>query len=277
MIAHDPLHRSGRAALPHPAPTLGDDAKTHERIRMADASRRKPAGHKAPHPSPRQVIALASTAKYPPPEATDSAPEGADGRAIHGHAVIAYMPQNDRAHISTLLRDGRVQAPPQFGFHLVQLGLPPLSHRLAQHREPALARLPAAMREAKEVKGLRFALAPRSPALRREAAKADEARLVRMQLQTELRESLAKLSQKPLGLVPMLESDHEVIGVAHEHHIALSLPRSPSLDPKVEPVVQVKISQERADFSAYAKTNFQFERVVTGWRGTPVFDFRLKR
>jgi len=66
-------------------------------------------------------------------------------------------------------------------FHLAQLGLPSLSHRLAQHREPALARLPAAMREAKEVKGLRLALAPRPPALRREAAKADEARLVRMQ------------------------------------------------------------------------------------------------
>jgi len=28
MIAHDPLHRSGRAELPHPAPTLGEDAKT---------------------------------------------------------------------------------------------------------------------------------------------------------------------------------------------------------------------------------------------------------
>jgi len=27
MIAHNPLHRSGRAALPHPAPALGDDAE----------------------------------------------------------------------------------------------------------------------------------------------------------------------------------------------------------------------------------------------------------
>ena len=34
MIAHDPLHRSGRAELPHPAPTLGEDAQAHERIRM---------------------------------------------------------------------------------------------------------------------------------------------------------------------------------------------------------------------------------------------------
>jgi hypothetical protein len=33
MIAHDPLHRSGRAELPHPAPTLGEDVQAHERIR----------------------------------------------------------------------------------------------------------------------------------------------------------------------------------------------------------------------------------------------------
>jgi hypothetical protein len=31
MIAHDPLHRSGQAELPHPAPTLGEDAQAHER------------------------------------------------------------------------------------------------------------------------------------------------------------------------------------------------------------------------------------------------------
>ena len=27
MVTHNPLHRSGRAALPHPAPALGDDAE----------------------------------------------------------------------------------------------------------------------------------------------------------------------------------------------------------------------------------------------------------
>ena len=30
-------------------------------------------------------------------------------------------------------------------------------------------------------------------------------------------------------------------------------------------------------YSPYAKANFQFERVVTGWRGIPVLDLRLKR
>src|SRR4029450_2715885 len=32
-VTHHPLHRSGRAALPHPAPPSGDHAKPHERIR----------------------------------------------------------------------------------------------------------------------------------------------------------------------------------------------------------------------------------------------------
>lgn len=155
MIAHDPLHRSGRAALPHPAPTLGDDAKTHERIRMADASRRKPAVQEAPHTSPGQVIALAAATQDSPPNAADGAAEGANGRAVHGHAVVAHMPKDDRAHISALLRDGRVQTSAQLDFHLAQLGLAPLSHRLAQHREPALSRLPATLREAKEVEPAR--------------------------------------------------------------------------------------------------------------------------
>ena len=41
MIAYDPLHRSGRAALPHPAPALGDDAEANKRIGMTDASGRQ--------------------------------------------------------------------------------------------------------------------------------------------------------------------------------------------------------------------------------------------
>src|SRR5215210_35141 len=138
------------------------------------------------------------------------------------------MPENNRAHIGALLTDGRMQAPPQLGFDLAQLRLPPLAHRLAQHRKTPSSCLRAAMRKAKEVEALGFAFAPRPPVLRRKAAEPDEARLVRMQLQTELRESLAKLHQEPLGLVPMLEADHKVVREAHDHDFAACLPISPS-------------------------------------------------
>ena len=39
MVAHGPLHRSGRALLTHRAPALGSDAKTHERLGRTVAAR----------------------------------------------------------------------------------------------------------------------------------------------------------------------------------------------------------------------------------------------
>ena len=37
MVAHNPLHGSGLAELPHPALASGDDAKAPEGIGMTDA------------------------------------------------------------------------------------------------------------------------------------------------------------------------------------------------------------------------------------------------
>ena len=79
---------------------------------------RKPPGDVAPHPVPRQMVPLtaatqarATTADRPPARNALSA------RAVHGHAVVADVPSDDRAQIRALLRDGLVHAPPQFGLH----------------------------------------------------------------------------------------------------------------------------------------------------------------
>ncbi len=68
MVAHDPLHRSGRAALPHPALALGDNAQAHERVRVTDASGRKPPGDVPPHPAPGEAVGLAATQEHPMPQ-----------------------------------------------------------------------------------------------------------------------------------------------------------------------------------------------------------------
>jgi hypothetical protein len=41
--------------------------------------------------------------------------------------------------------------------------------------------------------------------------------------------------------------------------------------------VQVGVRQKWRSHSTYAKGNFQFERVVTGWRMQSVLDLRLKK
>lgn len=57
MIALAPLHRSGRAELPHQDLASGDDARAAERIGIADSRHRQPAGDKAPHDSEPMWVA----------------------------------------------------------------------------------------------------------------------------------------------------------------------------------------------------------------------------
>src|SRR5215469_9001411 len=59
-IAHDPLHGSGRAELPHPALALGNDAHAAERIRMADGRQWQPAVDETPHAVPEDAAILAA-------------------------------------------------------------------------------------------------------------------------------------------------------------------------------------------------------------------------
>src|SRR5215472_16360934 len=88
MIAHNPLHRSGRAELPHPAPTLGKDAQAYERIRMTNARRREPTSDVAQHAAPRQVVTLAATAQDRPPQVSHRPTKRAQSRSVHGHSVV---------------------------------------------------------------------------------------------------------------------------------------------------------------------------------------------
>jgi hypothetical protein len=55
MIAHDPLHGSGRADFPHPARALGNNAHAAQGIGMTDRGPRQPAFDQAPHTIPEDV------------------------------------------------------------------------------------------------------------------------------------------------------------------------------------------------------------------------------
>ena len=234
MLAHNPLHRAGRAELPHPAPTLGNDAQAHERIRMTNLSRRKPARNIAPHTAPWQVVTLAATTQYRPPKVADCVAKSAQGRPVHGHSVVPEVTQQDRAQVRPLFPHGRVHASPQLFLQSSQLGLPPLAHRLSQYREVSFPGFPATVRKTQEVERFRRAAAALPPILFRVAAKLDDSRLVDMQLESEPCKTLTQFSQEPLCFIPVLEPSHEVIGKTDEDYLsARSLP-PPLLNPEVE-------------------------------------------
>jgi hypothetical protein len=144
------------------------------------------------------VIALTAPTQNPPPYATDRRAEGTDCGAISRDTVVTYVTENNRTQVLANLGDGVVQASFKFGLHRLKLRLPPFAHRLTQHREATLPRLPATVREAKEVKAPRRAsitailsIAPRT------APELDQSRLLGVQFQPEAREAFTQLRQEP--------------------------------------------------------------------------------
>src|SRR2546426_2345008 len=80
MVAHHPLHGSGRADFPHPALASGDDAKPPQRIGMTDAGRRQPAVDEPPHPVPQHAAVLAAARQCAMPEPPDLEPKPMERR-----------------------------------------------------------------------------------------------------------------------------------------------------------------------------------------------------
>jgi len=274
MVTHSPLHGSGRAALPHPALAWGDDAQAHERLRVADAGRRKPPMGVLRHPAPRQVGRLTAAFKSAPPQPCDLLAEGADARAIAGHSVVTDMPGNHRTQIGALLRDRQVHASPKFGFHRLELRLQPYTHRLPPHRKPPLPCFRTAVRETEEVEGVGLPLATLPPLLGRVAAKAEQSRFVGMQFQAELCKATAQRVEKPLGFMPMLESNDEIIRKAHHDHIPARFAASPSLNPQIKHIVQVEVGQQRTDTTTLYRSHLTLRSlaVLQHARAEPFLD-----
>src|SRR5215472_13498919 len=129
-----------------------------------------------------------------------------------------------------------MHASPQFLFQGPQLGLLPLTHRLSQDREVPLPGPPANVGEAQEVERLRLAFTTLAPILFRKAAKFDDSRLIGMQLEAEVRESLAQPRQEPLCFISMLESCHKSSRPGESHPQALT---DPDLNVSAHPALTV--------------------------------------
>jgi hypothetical protein len=111
MIAHNPIHGSGQAELPHPALTSGNNAHAAQGIRMTSTGGRQPAVDRAPPPGPEHVGVLAAPRKGAVPEPADLEPKRMQRHAVGRHAVIADVSTYDRAQPPADFRDGVMHVP----------------------------------------------------------------------------------------------------------------------------------------------------------------------
>src|SRR6266699_5168321 len=141
MSAHNPLHGSGRAALPHPALAVGDDAHAMQGIGMTDRRQWQPSVDEAPHTIPKKASVLAAPRQRAIPEPPGLESKKSQRRVVHGHSVVANVSTHHRLQPLALFGDGFVHTTLKFGFHLVQLRLQSLAYRFPQHRKPSIAPL----------------------------------------------------------------------------------------------------------------------------------------
>src|SRR6266851_4400704 len=245
MVAHNPLHGSGRAGFPHPALASGDDAKAAQGIGVTDADRRPPAINQPPHAVPEDPAVLTTSRQRAMPEPARVEPKQVERRSVHGHPVVADVSLDHRAQPLTHLRDRVVHASPEFGGDLTQLSLQPRTNRLPQHRKTSVASLlPADVREAEEVESFGLPLTASRSVLSRAGAELQEPGLLGMQLQSELPNTLGQFLPAALGIRPMLESKHDVIGEPDDNHVAMGLLLTPRPDPQVEHVVEIDVREQ---------------------------------
>src|SRR5215207_1136539 len=138
-----------------------------------------------------------------------------------------------------------MQPPSQLLLDLRELRPHAVAPGFSAEQELALPRPAADEGEAQEGEGLRLAETTPGALDRREAAELDQAGLVRMQRQREPLQPLAHRVPEAPGVGLMLEAEYEIIGVAHDDHVARGLTPSPALGPQIEDVVQVDVGEER--------------------------------
>jgi hypothetical protein len=256
-ITNHPLHRSGRALLTHPAPALGDDAKSPQGIRVMDPRRWQPSVDQSVHPLPRKPRLLAPSPQRPKPVSCYMKSERRQRLRVRRHTVVPIMPFNHSLQPFTYLRHRLVHSSSQSRFDLLQLCSVPLAYRPPIHREHPVASLLATdVREAKKIECLRLPLPASFPIVGCKVAKLDQARFLGMQFQLELGESLLQILVKPLGVRPVLKSNDEIICKSDDDHVASRFCLSPLVHPEIEHVVQKDIGHQRRGTPALRRSFF---------------------
>ncbi len=152
-----------------------------------------------------------------------------------------------------------MHAPRELVFDLFQLRPHPFRDRDALNPEPSAPGRRADVREAQEIERLRLAGPACLPVPGSVPPELDQPRLTRVQFQPELREPAAQLAQEPVGVLPFLEPDDEVVREADDDYVTVRVASPPPVSPQVQDVVQVHVREQRRYHAPNAMDNFCFD------------------
>src|SRR2546425_1746470 len=182
---------------------------------------RNPTANDAVHPLPGPATTLlAATPQGGEPVAANLGPKLTEALEVTGNGMILEPSPDHAPQPRTERADSSVHPTAQLQLNRLQLGSQTLGDRLTLNLKRSLPSRPAVMRETQKVERLRFALPTLPSVFVRKASEFDQPRFLGMQLQAELRETTPQVAEESLGLVAMLESQDEVVGIADDDDVA---------------------------------------------------------
>ena len=101
------------------------------------------------------------------------------------------------------------------------------------------------MREAEEVERVGLALAAPGPVGGSVSAELDQARLLWVECERKLRQSLLQVGEEAFGVGTVLEAHNGVVGIAHEDDISARLPLASLIGPQIVHIMEVDVRQQR--------------------------------
>ena len=161
------------------------------------------------------------------------------------HRVIREVAACDLRQPSSLLGNGLMHPLSQFLLDLPELCPHAITPGSSFEKEFAPSRFAADVGEPQEVEGLRLSEPAPGASVRRMATKLDQAALLRVERQRELLQPFAHRIPEAPGVRLVLKANDDVVGVAHDNHVARGLAPSPAFGPEVEGVVQIDVGKQR--------------------------------
>ncbi len=217
---------------------------------MHHAGTREPAIGKRIKARPRDAVPVATTPKSVVPVPEHLRPEGEHAIQVAGNGMIVHVPVH---HTAEPVRQSAavMHVPTHMLLDGLEFGARPLGVRLASHGEAVpLAGTPADVGEPEEIEGRRLPLPRGRSGRARHDGRTRSGGSCRGGGETEAFKAILKVSQESLSLIAVLEPKDEIVGVAHDDHIAGGMTTSPLMCPQVQDVVEVHIGKQRRDHRA---------------------------
>src|SRR6516162_11527454 len=161
--------------------------------------------------------------------------------------MVEVVALHDRLEPLARLRHRYVPTPLELLLDLLQLPPQALGDRPALHGKVPLPVLPADMREAQKVDRLRLPSSSLLPVSFGIPPELDPARLIRMQFQAKLPQTLPKVLQKAVGFGLGLKPEDRVVRITHDDHVSPCMVLAPRLHPEVKGAMQIDIRQQGRD------------------------------